>query len=107
MLENYTTIKNYILTLTDLNDNPKLDLQILALVDECLAYCYRKDVPVEMELPLAQVIANEFKKRNLLGLDGDVSAYSEGDLSITFGNKDNIQQYNGKLEPFKKVTGAV
>lgn len=107
MLENYTTIKDYVLTLTDLNDSPKLDLQILALIDECLAYCYRKDVPVEMELPLAQVIVNELKKRNLLGIDGEVSAYSEGDLSITFGNNGNIQQYNCKLEPFKKVTGAV
>jgi hypothetical protein len=111
MLTNYETIKDYILTLGEFTDSPKLDLQIRALINECLAYCYRSDVPEAMELPLADVVANELHKRNLLGLDGDVSSYREGDMSVSFGSNNNIstakQFYNGKLEPFKQITGVV
>ncbi len=108
MIENYATIKQNILILGDFEDSPKLDLQIQALINECLAYCYRSDVPLLMELPLADVVANEIKKRGLLGLEGDVSSYSEGDMSVSFGgnNTTTKQFYNGKLEPFKLIIGA-
>ncbi len=111
MLENYPTIKEYILMLGELTDSAKLDLQIQAIINECLAYCYRSDVPAQMELPLADVVVNELQKRNLLGVDGDVSSYSEGDMSVSFGGNNNIstakQFYNGKLEPFKQIIGVV
>ena len=111
MLENYEKIKEYILTLGEFELTPKLELQIQALIDECLAYCYRSDVPECMELPLADVVANELHKRNLLGVDGDVSSYREGDMSVSFGGNNNIstakQFYNGKLEPFKQIIGVV
>lgn len=111
MLKNYEKIKEYILTLGEFELTPKLELQIQALIDECLAYCYRSDVPECMELPLADVVANELHKRNLLGLDGDVSSYREGDMSVSFGGNNNIstakQFYNGKLEPFKQIIGVV
>lgn len=110
MLENYDKIKNYILTLGELTDSPKLDLQIQALINECLAYCYRSDVPECMELPLADVVVNELQKRNLLGVDGDISSYSEGDMSVTFSSVNTAigkSFYNGKLEPFKQIIGLV
>ncbi len=109
MLENYPKIKDYILTLGELTDSPKLDLQIQALINECLAYCYRSDVPECMELPLADVVVNELQKRNLLGVDGDISSYSEGDMSVSFGGTTTASKsfYNGKLEPFKQIIGVV
>ncbi len=109
MLENYEKIKDYILTLGEFENTPKLDLQIQALINECLAYCYRSDVPECMELPLADVVINEINKRGLLGVDGDVSSYSEGDMSVSFGGTTTASKsfYNGKLEPFKLIRGVV
>ena len=110
MLDNYNKIEEYICTLGEFELTPKLKLEIQALIQECLAYCYRSDVPEAMVLPLADVVANELHKRNLLGLDG-VSSYSEGDMSVSFGGNSNIstakQFYNGKLEPFKQIVGVV
>ena len=110
MIENFDKIKDYVLILGDLEDSPKLDLQIKALIDECLAYCYRSDVPEQMELPLADVIANAIHTKGIVGIDGNVSSYSEGDMSVSFGvNSQNTSQlrYNGKLEPFKQIIGVV
>lgn len=109
MLENYEKIKEYILTLGEFELTPKLELQIQALIDECLAYCYRSDVPEAMELPLADAVANELHKKNLLGLDGDVSSYREGDMSVSFGGNTAFGKsfYNGKLESFKQIIGVV
>lgn len=110
MLNNYDKIKDYILTLGEFELTPKLELQIQAIIQECLAYCYRSDVPEAMVLPLADVVVNEMHKKNLLGIDGDVSSYSEGDMSVSFnGNNTSTakQFYNGKLEPFKQIVGVV
>ena len=111
MIENFDIVKQNVLILGGFEDSPKLDLQIQMIIDECLAYCYREDVPQKMELPLADVIANEINKRGLIGLDGDVSSYSEGDMSVSFGGNSNIstakQFYNGKLEPFKQIIGVI
>jgi hypothetical protein len=109
MIENYDIVKQNVLILGGFEDSPKLDLQIQMIIDECLAYCYREDVPQKMELPLADVVANEINKRGLLGLEGDVSSYSEGDMSISFGgnNTTTKQFYNGKLEPFKQIIGVI
>lgn len=111
MIENFDTIKNYVITLGGFEESDKLNLRIEMLINECLAYCYRSTVPVQMELPLADVIVNEINKRGLLGLDGDVSSYSEGDMSVSFGGNSNISTakhfYNGKLEPFKQIIGVV
>ena len=111
MLDNYNKIEEYICTLGEFELTPKLKLEIQALIQECLAYCYRSDVPEAMVLPLADAVANELHKRNLLGLDGDISSYSEGDMSVSFNGNNNIstakQFYNGKLEPFKQIIGVV
>jgi len=110
MLEKYGKIKDYILTLGEFTDSPKLDLQIQALINECLTYCYRSDVPECMELPLADVVVNELQKRNLLGVDGDILSYSEGDMSVVFSGVNSAigkSYYNGKLEPFKQIIGVV
>ena len=110
MIDNFDIIKGYVLKLGDFEESEKLDLQIQMLIDECLAYCYRSTVPVQMELPLADVIVNEINKRGLLGLDGDVSSYSEGDMSVTFNGVNSAigkSYYNGKLDPFKQIIGVV
>ena len=108
MLDNYDKIKDYILTLGEFENTPKLDLQIQALINECLAYCYRSDVPECMELALADVVANELQKRNAFGIDGDITSYKEGDMSVTFGNSNTTRQaYNSKLEPFKQIIGVI
>lgn len=110
MIDNFDIIRQYVITLGGFEENDKLNLQIEMLINECLAYCYRSTVPVQMELPLADVIVNEINKRGLLGLDGDVSSYSEGDMSVSYGSN-NVstakQFYNGKLEPFKQIIGVV
>lgn len=101
-------VLEYITTLTNQEINAKLELQIRAIIAECLAYCYRSDIPEAMELPLADVVANELQKRSAFGIDGDITSYKEGDMSVTFGNSNTTRQaYNGKLEPFKQIIGVV
>ena len=111
ILPNFETIKLYVLTLGEFEDSRKLDLQIEKIINEALAYCYRFDVPPEMELPLADVIVAELNKTNMFGgLDGNMTSYREGDMSINYGtvtsNGANIK-FNGKLEPFKRIIGVV
>lgn len=110
MISNYATIKSYVLQLGNLTDSTSLDLQIKVIIDEVLAYCYRKDVPTEMELPLADVIVSELKRRSLLIMEGNITSYREGDMSINFGNEtvngSNLK-YGGKLEAFKQIIGAI
>lgn len=111
-IKNFDTIKQYVLTLGDYEESPKLDLQIEMLINEALAYCYRTDVPPCMELPLADVIAGQLNKISALGgLDGNITSYREGDMSINFGaetgNNGGTVKFGGKLEPFKKIIGVV
>jgi hypothetical protein len=115
-IDNFETIKAYVLTLGDFEDSPKLDLQIEMIIDEVLAYCYRKDVPSCMELPLADVIVNELNQRGFsesaLGFDGNITSYREGDMSINLGSETTTingttAKYGGKLEGFKQIIGAV
>ena len=109
MIKNFDTVKEYVCALGGFEQSDKLNLQIRAIIDECLAYCYRSDVPELMELPLAEVIVNEIQKRSLIGVEGDVQSYSEGDMSVSFKSSENAigkSFYNGKLEPFKLVVGA-
>ena len=112
MIDNYSTIKGYVLTLGGYTDSAKLNLQIKMIIDEVLAYCYRKDVPTEMELPLADVIVTQLKALNSLGagFDGNITSYREGDMSINFGSAtiNGVSvKYGGKLEGFKKIIGAI
>ena len=116
MIDNFETIKAYVLTLGDFEDSAKLDLQIEMIIDEVLAYCYRKDVPSCMELPLADVIVNELNARGFsesaLGFDGNITSYREGDMSINLGGETTTingttAKYGGKLEGFKQIIGAI
>lgn len=95
-----------IIILTGQEIDKKLELQIQAIIAECLAYCYRSDIPEAMILPLSDVVANELQKRNAFDIDGDITSYKEGDMSITFGGATG-QAYNGKLEPFKQIIGVI
>lgn len=115
-IDNFETIKQYVLTLGDFEDSEKLDLQIEMIINEALAYCYRKDVPPCMELPLADVIVNELNAKGFsesaLGFDGNITSYREGDMSINLGSgtttiNGTTAKYNGKLEGFKQIIGAI
>ena len=115
-IDNFETIKKYVLTLGDFEESPKLDLQIEMIINEVLAYCYRKDVPSCMELPLADVIVNELNQRGFsesaLGFDGNITSYREGDMSINLGSgtttvNGTTAKYGGKLEGFKQIIGAI
>ena len=117
-IENFETIKAYVLTLGDFEDSAKLDLQIEMIIDEVLAYCYRQDVPSCMELPLADVIVNELNARGFsesaLGFNGNITSYREGDMSINLsGSAETVTingtsaKYGGKLEGFKKIIGVI
>lgn len=117
MIDNFETIKAYVLTLGDFEESAKLDLQIEMIINEVLAYCYRKNVPPCMELPLADVIVNELNARGFsesaLGFDGNITSYREGDMSINLGGSSSGStsgasvKYNGKLEGFKQIIGAI
>jgi hypothetical protein len=115
-IDNFETIKQYVLTLGDFEESPKLDLQIEMIINEVLAYCYREDVPSCMELPLADVIVNELNQRGFsesaLGFDGNITSYREGDMSINLGTgtttiNGTTAKYGGKLEGFKQIIGAI
>lgn len=116
-INNFETIKQYVLTLGDFEESEKLDLQIEMITREALAYCYRKDVPPCMELPLADVIVNELNQRGFsesaLGFDGNITSYREGDMQISLGSSSSASssstsvKYNGKLEGFKQIIGAI
>lgn len=112
MIDNYSTVKAYVLELGGFEDSTKLDLQIQMIINEVLAYCYRPDVPTPMELPLADVIVNELNKINTgYNFGGDVTGYREGDMSINFGSSVSATgqsvKYGGKLEGFKRIIGAI
>lgn len=110
MLNNYQQIKEYVMQLGNFTDDLKFDLQLKIIIKEVLAYCYRKDVPREMELPLADVIVSEMQKSSMFGgLDGNITSYREGDMSINYGSLMSNSQplkYGGKLEAFKLIRGA-
>jgi hypothetical protein len=116
-INNFETIKQYVLTLGDFEESEKLDLQIEMITKEALAYCYRKDVPPCMELPLADVIVNELNQRGFsesaIGFDGNITSYREGDMQISLGGSSSASsssasvKYNGKLEGFKQILGAI
>lgn len=115
-IDNFETIKAYVLTLGGFEDSAKLDLQIEMIIDEVLAYCYREDVPSCMELPLADVIVNELNQRGFsesaLGFDGNITSYREGDMSINLDPETTTingttAKYGGKLEGFKQIIGAI
>jgi hypothetical protein len=117
MIDNFETIKAYVLTLGGFEDTEKLDLQIEMIINEALAYCYRCNVPPCMELPLADVIVNELNQRGFsesaIGFDGNITSYREGDMSINLGGSSSGStsgasvKYNGKLEGFKQIIGAI
>lgn len=102
-------IKKNVYILSELEQSPKLDLQIESLIREILAYCYRDDVIEEMVLPVSEVIANSLNNKEAFGIDGDISSYKEGDMQVTLGGSVNTaigkSHYGGKLEAFKLIRG--
>ena len=76
----------------------KDDFVIDTVIDECLAFCNRSDIPVDMERVVARIAARVCTE----GLDkqGGVQQYRELDMQVTynldadaFGEKNMLQRW--------------
>ena len=111
-MDKFENIMHNVIVLGNLERTRKLELQVKAKINEALAYCYRKDIPCCMELPLSEAIVNELKADRIAnGIDGNITSYREGDMSINFGSvtgaNGSTVKYGGKLEGFKQIIGAI
>lgn len=107
-MENIEKVKIGVIELGGFEDTKKLDIQIKMIIDEVLAYCYRENIPDNMVYPLVDVIIGEINKKSMV-IEGDVTSYKEGDMSISFGSNVSASgvKYNGKLEGFKLIRGLM
>lgn len=101
-------IKENVYILSETQETPKTDLLIESYVTEILAYCCRDDVIEPMVLPVSEVIASTIQSNSFTGFDGDISAYKEGDMSVSFAAAATTggAKYGGKLEGFKIIRGV-
>ena len=76
-----------------------------AYIQEILAYCYRDELSEQMIFPVADVITTGLKNKAVLDLNGNITQYKEGDLSVSFAQNTTGVKYNGKLEGFKLIRG--
>lgn len=83
------------------------DFLIDAYIQEILAYCYRDELIEQMIFPVADVIATGLKNKAILDINGNITSYKEGDLSVSFAQSPNGVKYNGKLESFKLIRGLM
>lgn len=108
MISYLDNVKENVYILSGLEESPKYDLKIESLVREILAYCYRDDLIEAMVLPVSEVIASNLQTSSMVGLDGNVASYKEGDMQVSFSS-DNTSQgkvyFQGKLEAFKLIRG--
>lgn len=96
-----------VLILLGLNEpTPKLEMQIKAIMQEILAYCYRDVFLESMVLPVSDVIATELNDKNIIDSNNNITSYKEGDMSISFGSTADNIKYGGKLESFKRMRGV-
>lgn len=100
--EKRSKIKQYVNILLgndpDAEFNPKQDFIIDTVIDECLAFCNRQDIPDDMERVVARIAARVYND----GLDkqGGVQQYRELDMQVTynldadaFGEKNMLQRW--------------
>lgn len=100
--EQRNKIKKYVNILlgndADAEFSDKEDFIIDTVIDECLAFCNRSDIPVDMERVVARIAARVCTD----GLDkqGGVQSYRELDMQVTynldadaFGEKNMLQRW--------------
>ena len=99
--EQRTKIKNYVKILLDMEDEDfetKDDFVIDTVIDQCLAFCNRNDIPEDMERVVARIAARVYND----GLDKQhgVQSYRELDMQVTydinadvFGEKNMLQRW--------------
>lgn len=99
--EQRTKIKNYVKILLDMEDEDfeiKDDFVIDTVIDQCLAFCNRNDIPEDMERVVARIAARVYND----GLDkqNSVQSYRELDMQVTydinadvFGEKNMLQRW--------------
>lgn len=99
--EQRTKIKNYVKILLDMEDEDfetKDDFVIDTVIDQCLAFCNRDDMPEDMERIVARIAARVYND----GLDKQqcVQSYRELDMQVTydinadvFGEKNLLQRW--------------
>lgn len=66
------------------------------LVEQTLCYCRRADVPVGLELLIADMLAERFKEAN--GGGENVTSVKEGDTQVSFAARTYKQFANRKAE---------
>ena len=84
--EQRTRIKNYVKILRDMDINEdfaeKEDFMIDTVIDQCLAYCNRDNIPQDMERVVARIASRVCDD----GLDkqGGVQSYRELDMQVSY-----------------------
>ena len=69
-----------------------------AVVHTALALCQRRDIPPEMELPLAMLLADAYES----GVGRSVATVKRGDTSITYA-AGGVDQWQRLLAPFVRL----
>lgn len=96
-------IKNYVKILNGVDELSEVEsLQVDIVIDECLAYCNRDDIPLCMERVVARIAANYLNN----GLDAQkVTSYKELDMSVTYSATDNAFDEKNLLQRWRKILG--
>lgn len=96
-------IKNYVKILNGVDELSEVEsLQVDIVIDECLAYCNRDDIPLCMELVVARIAANYLNN----GLDAQkITSYKELDMSVTYSATDNAFDEKNLLQRWRKILG--
>lgn len=99
--EQRTKIKNYVKILLDIEDEDfetKDEFIIDTVIDQCLAFCNRNDIPEDMERVVARIAARVYNDG--LNKQQGVQSYRELDMQVTydinadvFGEKNLLQRW--------------
>lgn len=99
--EQRTKIKNYVKILLDMEDEDfetKDEFIIDTVIDQCLAFCNRNDIPEDMERVVARIAVRVYNDG--LNKQQGVQSYRELDMQVTydinadvFGEKNLLQRW--------------
>jgi hypothetical protein len=97
-------IKGYVKILNAIDELSEIeDFEVDVVIDECLAYCNRDDIPLCMERVVARIAANYLEN----GLNAQkVTSYKELDMSVTYSASDNAFDEKNLLQRWRKILGV-
>lgn len=102
--EQRTKIKEYVKILNSISEDLDLaqDFIVDTVIDECLAYCNREDIPQDMERVVARIASNYMNN----GLDAQkITSYKELDMSISYSAENNAFNEEMLLQRWRKIRG--